>query len=137
MLCYISFTCRQGMQSRLDTQKELEEVKKVRSEAPIKLELDENIMEKQNTERMEKTKLTNNDHMYEKSDMKCVRFDETNREKEMSVEKDTTKENTKLENKVKMKLKQMKQQTEQEVSKLKNMKSKQYKNIENEKDMAR
>ena len=52
------------MQSRLDTQKELELVKKVRSEAPIKLELDENIMEKQNTETMLKTKPTNDDHMY-------------------------------------------------------------------------
>ena len=42
-----------------------------------------------------------------------------------------------FETKVKMKLKQIKQQTEQEVSKLKNMKTKQYQNIENEKDRAR
>ena len=126
MLCDVSFTCRQGMQSWLDIQKELEEVKKVRLEAPIKSEFCENIMEKQNIEKMEKTKQTNNDHMHEYSDVKCVRFYETKREKEISVEKDTQKENTNLENKVKMKLKQMKQQTEQEVSKLKNMKSKQY-----------
>jgi hypothetical protein len=125
------------MQSRFDTMKELEEVKKVRSEATVKSEFDENIMEKQNTEQMEKAKPTYNDHMQEKSDVRCVRFEETKREKEISVEKDTKEENTNLETKVKMKLKHIKQQTEQEVSKLKNRKSTQYQNIENEKERTR
>ena len=48
------------MQSRYDTMRELEEVKKVRSESYIRSEFDENIMEKQNTEKIEKTKPTDN-----------------------------------------------------------------------------
>ena len=101
--------------------KELEEIKKV----PLTFECDENIMEKQNTEEMEKTKPTNDDNMHKNSDVKCVRFDETKREKEISVEKETEEGNINLESKMKMKLKQIKQKTEQEVSKLKNTTSKQ------------
>ena len=59
----------------------------------------------------------NNTQIHES--VKCVRFDETKREKEISIEKDTEEDitNNKPESKVKMKLKQMKQQTEQEIAK--------------------
>ena len=68
------------MQSRYDTMRELEEVKKVRSESYIRSEFDENIMENNNTEKMEKPKPTNNYNTSENFDVKCVRFDETKRE---------------------------------------------------------
>ena len=81
----------------------------------------------------------NNTHIYESSNVKCVRFDETKREKEISIEKDTEEDitNNKPESKVKMKLKQIKQQTEQEMAKLIQKKSQPLQNIENVKERAR
>merc|ERR1712106_567981 len=77
----------------------------------------------------------NNTQIHES--VKCVRFDETKREKEISMEKDTEEDNNKPESKVKMKLKQMKQQTEQEIAKLTQKKSQPLQNIENVKERAR
>ena len=54
-------------------------------------------MEKQKTEEMEKTKPTNDDNMHKNSDVKCVRFDETKKEKEIAVEKETEEETINLE----------------------------------------
>ena len=80
-----------------------------------------------------------NTHIYESSNVKCVRFDETKRQKEISIEKDTEEDitNNKPESKVKMKLKQIKQQTEQEMAKLTQKKSQPLQNIENVKERAR
>ena len=95
------------------------------------------VMEKQNVENMEKTKKKVDSHSYENSEVKCVRFNETLKEKEISVDKNTEEDNIKFEDKVKMKLKQIKDQTEKEVSKLTNMKSKPMQIIENKKERAR
>merc|ERR1712106_613738 len=79
----------------------------------------------------------NNTQIHES--VKCVRFDETKREKEISIEKDTEENipNNKPESKVKIKLKQIKQQTEEEIAKLTQKKSQPLQNIENVKERAR
>eukprot|EP00092_Neocalanus_flemingeri_P013335 GFUD01014378.1.p1 GENE.GFUD01014378.1~~GFUD01014378.1.p1 ORF type:complete len:817 (+),score=323.29 GFUD01014378.1:158-2608(+) len=143
---------RPSSRLKFETMKELEEVKKTRTEAK-KYEPNVNemigempnnrnvatfgdVLEKQNVEKMENTKKKIDSQSYEISDVKSVRFNEPCEEKEVSVEKNTEEDNIKFENKVKLKLKQIKNQTEKEVSKLTNMKSKPMQNIENERERA-
>merc|ERR1711892_624464 len=128
---------RQEMKSRYETMRELEEVKKTRFEAKSD-DLDFNeVTIKAEFESHPNIEKLNNTVVYES--VKCVRFDETKREKEISVEKDTEEDitNNKPESKVKMKLKQMKQQTEQEIAKLTQKKSQPLQNIEDVKERAR
>eukprot|EP00092_Neocalanus_flemingeri_P026088 GFUD01028274.1.p1 GENE.GFUD01028274.1~~GFUD01028274.1.p1 ORF type:complete len:865 (+),score=347.60 GFUD01028274.1:153-2747(+) len=143
---------RPSSRLKFETMKELEEVKKTRTEAKnyepnvneMIGEMPNNrnvatfgdVLEKQNVEKMENTKKKIDSHSYEISDVKSVRFNEPCEEKEVSVEKNTEEDNIKFENKVKLKLKQIKNQTEKEVSKLTNMKSKPMQNIENERERA-
>ena len=165
---YRHYFSRQELQTKFETMKELEEVKKARTEAKSyepdvnevimflsktdislllqmigelqnyrNFDICDEVMEKQNVEKMEKTKKKVDSQSYENSEVKCVRFNETLKEKEISVDKNTDEDNTKFEDKVKMKLKQIKDQTEKEVSKLSNMKSKPMQIIENKRERAR
>jgi len=127
---------RQEMKSRYETMRELEEVKKTRFEAKAD-DLDFNeVTIKAEFENHPNIEKLNNTQIHES--VKCVRFDETKREKEISIEKDTEEDipNNKPESKVKIKLKQMKQQTEQEIAKLTQKKSQPLQNIENVKERA-
>merc|ERR1711892_626227 len=93
---------RQEMKSRYETMRELEEVKKTRFEAKAD-DLDCNeVTIKTEFENHPNIDKLNNTVVYES--VKCVRFDETKREKEISVEKDTEEDitNNKPESKVKM-----------------------------------
>merc|ERR1711892_1436025 len=128
---------RQEMKSRYETMRELEEVKKTRFEAKAD-DLDFNeVTKKAEFENHPNIEKLNNTQIHES--VKCVRFDETKREKEISIEKETEEDipNNKPESKVKIKLKQMKQQTEQEIAKLTQKKSQPLQNIENVKERAR
>merc|ERR1719483_318982 len=140
---------RPEMQAKFETRKELEEIKKVRTEAKsYEPHMNEevpnyktigsfdDVLEKQNVENMEKSKLKTEGYSIETSEVKCVRFNETTTEKEISVEENTDEDDNKLENKVKMKLKQFKQQTEKEVSKFTSKKSKSLQTKETERERA-
>ena len=147
------------MKSRYETRRELEDVKKTRFESKLQ-DLDINMVSSiiktlfffqtllkvaLKVEDEKNSKLENldeavpcNAETYDNSDIKCVRFDETKREKEISIEKDTDKDIiNKPESKVKAKLKQIKQQTEQEMAKLTLKKYNPLQHFENQKERAR
>ena len=70
-------------------------------------------------------------------DIKCVRFNESNKEEEVPVEKDTEEVRSKGDSRVKTKLQQIKQQTEKGMSKLTSSKFKQLQDLESKNEKTR
>jgi len=114
--------------SRFETMKELEELKKSRSET---------FVGNRNWEKQEETKGEIRTSHLKSPDIKCVRFNESNKEEEIPVEKDTEEVSTKGDSRVKTKLQQIKQQTEKGMSKLTSSKFKQLQDLESKNEKTR